>query len=277
MYSAFASGAIGVQAGFEEAVELAAHYGFEGVYLDLDYLLKVGAETVVYMLEERNLRAAGWNLPVRLMGDQAQYDQGLEKLPAIAEACSGARALRCGTWVPPASNDMPRAEMFRFLVDRLAPVCQVLGDCDVSLGLEFIGPATARAGKKHEFIYTMDGMLELCRAVGTGNVGLTVDCWHLYTGGGEMDDVLRLTDEEVVGVHVNDAPAGVALDAHKDNVRRLPGETGVIDAARFLRNLQQIGYSGPVMVEPFDERLKALDAPAAIRKTKDALDAVWPE
>ncbi len=185
--------------------------------------------------------------------------------------------MRCGTWVPPASNDMARDEMFRFLVERLTPVCRVLKDNDVSLGLEFIGPATARAGKAHEFIYTMDGMLELCRAVGTGNVGLTVDCWHLYTGGGEMDDVLKLSDEEVVGVHVNDAPAGVALEAQVDNVRRLPGETGVIDCARFLRNLKQIGYSGPVMVEPFDQRLNALEPAEAIRKTKDALDGVWPE
>ena len=115
--------------------------------------------------------------------------------------------------------------MFDFLVERLAPVCHVLKENDVRLGLEFIGPATARAGKRYEFIYTMDGMLEVCRAVGTGNVGLIVDSWHLYTSGGQMDDVLDLTDEEVVGVHINDAPAGVALDAQVDNVRRLPGET----------------------------------------------------
>jgi sugar phosphate isomerase/epimerase len=89
--------------------------------------------------------------------------------------------------------------------------------------------------------------------------------------------VLNVTDQDVVYVHVNDAPAGVALEAQKDNVRRLPGETGVIDAARFLRNLEQIGYSGPVMVEPFDERLKALAPNEAIQKTKDALDSVWPK
>ena len=277
MYSAFASGAIGVKASFEEAAELAAHFGFEGIYLDLDYLMEVGPETVVYMLEERGLRAAGFNLPVRLLGDQAEFDRGLAKLRPIAEACSGARALRCTTWVPPASNDKPRREMFGFLVERLAPVCQVLKDNDVRLGLEFIGPATSRAGKKHEFIYTMDGMLEVCRAVETGNVGLIVDSWHLYTSGGSMDDVMDLTDEEVVGVHVNDAPAGVALEAQIDNVRRLPGETGVIDAARFLRCLKAIDYSGPVMIEPFDERLKAMEPAEAIRKAKAALDSVWPD
>ena len=277
MYSAFAGGAIGVQAKFEEAAELAAHFGFEGIYLDLDHLMKDGAESVVYMLEERGLRAAGWNLPVRLLGEQAEFDRGLAKLRAIAEACSAARALRCTTWVPPASNDRPRREMFNFLVERLTPVCQVLADNDVRLGLEFIGPATSRAGKKYEFIYTMDGMLEVCRAVGTGNVGLLLDAWHLYTSGGQMDDVLNLTDDEVVGVHINDAPAGVAREAQIDNVRRLPGETGVIDARRFLRCLQAIDYSGPVMMEPFDERLKAMEPKEAIKKAKDALDSVWPD
>jgi len=277
MYSALSSGAIGVKVGFEEAAELAAHAGFEGVYIDLGYLAQAGPETVVYMLEERGLKAAGWNLPVRLTAEEAQFRAALEKLPPVAEACSAARALRCGTWLPPASDEMPPDRMRRLLLERLRPVCEVLEDNDVRLGLEFIGPATARAGKKYEFIHTMDGMLELCREVGTGNVGLTLDAWHLYTSGGSMDDVLKLTDDDVVHVHVNDAPDGVALEAQIDNVRRLPGETGVIDAARFLQCLEQIGYSGPVMVEPFDERLRALEPGQAVLKTKEALDGVWPE
>ena len=128
MYSAFAGGAIGVQAGFEEVRRAGGPFRFRGrLPSTRATCMKAGPDAVVHMLEQRNLRrrrlgparAAGW-------ATRPSSTQALEKLPAIAEACSGARALRCGTWVPPASNDMPREEMFRFLVDRLAPVCQVL-------------------------------------------------------------------------------------------------------------------------------------------------------
>ncbi|MFW6189087.1 MAG: sugar phosphate isomerase/epimerase family protein [Planctomycetota bacterium] len=277
MYSAFSGGAIGVNVGFEEAVELAAHYGFEGIYLDLGYLLEEGPETIVYMLEERSLKPAGWVLPVPLTGDQPEYEEGLERLKEAADAAMRARALRCCIWISPASDQMPYRKRFDFMLERLNPVCQILDENEIRLGLEFIGPATSRQGKQYEFIHDMEGMLALCRAVETDNCGLLLDSWHLYTSGGQMDDVLELEDADVVDVHINDAPEGVPREEQIDNVRRLPGETGVIDVGRFLRNLQEIGYSGPVMCEPFSERLKAMDNEEAVETTKSAIDSVWPD
>jgi sugar phosphate isomerase/epimerase len=61
---------------------------------------------------------------------------------------------------------------------------------------------------------------------------------------------------------VNDAPVGIDVDAQLDNVRRLPGETGVIDIAGFLQALAQIGYDGPVVPEPFSQRLRDLPSDA---------------
>ena len=42
--------------------------------------------------------------------------------------------------------------------------------------------------------------------------------------GGTLDEVRALRAEQVVYVHVNDAPPGVPLDDQIDNVRALPGE-----------------------------------------------------
>ena len=276
MYRSLSGGPIGVRVDFEKAVELAAHFGFEGVALDSGYAMTAGPETVVQMLEERNLKPGGWGLPVRFLGPDEDFQAQLAKLPPVAEACSRAGDLRCSTWVSPASDEKPFDELFEVLRGQVTQVAGVLAEFDVRLGLEFIGPATSRASKKYEFIYTMDGMLELCRAAGTGNVGLLLDCWHLYTSGGSMDDVLGLTDDDVVQVHINDAPAGVALEDHLDNVRGLPGETGVMDVRRFLECLQQIGYTGPVMAEPFSERVRQMQTEDAVRATKEAIDSVWP-
>jgi sugar phosphate isomerase/epimerase len=276
MFRVFAGWAIGVSANYEESVELAAHHGFDGVVLDMGYAQANGPETVVQMLEERNLRSGGWGLPVTLLAPDEDFEKQLAGLPAVAEVCARAGDLRTSTWVSPASDDKSFDELFELLRDRVERVATVLREFDVRLGLEFIGPKTSREGKAYEFIHTMDGMLELCRAVGTGNVGLLLDAWHLYTSHGSNDDVLSLTDDDVVNVHINDAPAGIEIDEQKDNVRCMPGETGVIGIPHFLANLKEIGYTGPVMAEPFSQRVRDLPDEDAILELKDCFDKCWP-
>ena len=122
----------------------------------------------------------------------------------------------------------------------------------------------------------MAQMEELCQAVGE-NVGFLLDSWHWYTAHETAEDVRRLRPEQVVDVHVNDAPAGVEIDDQLDNVRDLPGATGVIDIATFLSALQQIGYDGPVMVEPFSERVRAMEREEAVAATATALGRVWEQ
>jgi sugar phosphate isomerase/epimerase len=61
-------------------------------------------------------------------------------------------------------------------------------------------------------------------------------------------------------------------------VRTLPGETGVIDLAGFMRALQKLGYEGPVMPEPFSQRINDLaahDPLAAAREASRSMDALW--
>ncbi|MDH5794553.1 MAG: TIM barrel protein, partial [Candidatus Bathyarchaeota archaeon] len=100
-------------------------------------------------------------------------------------------------------------------------------------------------------------------------------CWHWYTSHGTLDQIGRLKGRDVVYVHVNDAPPGIPIDEQIDNVRRLPGETGVIDIVGFLKTLKQIGYDGPITPEPFEKRLKELPIKGAVRKAGKALDNVW--
>jgi sugar phosphate isomerase/epimerase len=145
-------------------------------------------------------------------------------------------------------------------------------------GIEFIGPKTYRAAFQHEFIYTLDGVMELISAIGTGNVGVMLDSWHLYASGGSLADLQQLTNQDVVVVHVNDAPAGIARDEQIDTVRTLPMETGVIDLVGFMRALQAMGYDGPVMPEPFSKRvneLAATDRLAAAREAARSMDELW--
>jgi sugar phosphate isomerase/epimerase len=121
----------------------------------------------------------------------------------------------------------------------------------------------------------MDGMLALCAAIGTGNMGLLLDSYHWHTSHGTVQDIRKLQDSDVVFVHLNDALPGISVDELMDTVRALPGETGVIDLAGFLGALDEIGYTGPAAVEPFSERLNALPAEQALQETVAALQKVW--
>ena len=165
------------------------------------------------------------------------------------------------TWIMPCSNDRPFEENLAFHIARFRPIAKILADHGCSIGLEFIGPKTIRESQKYPFIHTMDGMLEMCAQIGP-NAGLLLDCWHWHTSGGTVDDLHRLTAKEVVYVHVNDAPRGVAMDDYVDSVRGLPGETGVIDIAGFLGALRDMGYDGPITPEPFKKELAELPSDA---------------
>jgi sugar phosphate isomerase/epimerase len=166
-------------------------------------------------------------------------------------------ATRAGMWILPGCDERAFDENVRFHVERFKPIAELLAASNIRLGLEFIGPLTSRSAKAHEFVHTLEGMVELARAIGP-NVGLLLDSWHWHTSGATTSDLAALSAEQIVHVHVNDAPAGVARDEQIDNRRKMPGTTGVIDIAGFLGALERMGYDGPVTAEPFDEDVKQL-------------------
>ncbi len=117
--------------------------------------------------------------------------------------------------------------------------------------------------------------MELVHAIDTGNVGLLVDSWHWYTSHDTVAELLQLTNHDIVHVHVNDAPSGIAIDQQVDNHRRLPITTGVIDLKGFINTLVKIGYDGPVECEPFDQELRDMDNDTAVKQTIASLDRLW--
>ena len=227
------------------------------------------------LLAENGLVLGGWGLPVDYQGDDQKFRDTLAQLPRQAALARDLGCTRFATWMMPASNDLAFAENFERMRKRFREICLILKDHGCALGVEFIGPKTLRAQFKYEFIWNLPGMLELCAAVGTGNMGLLLDCWHWYTSGGDLGQITGLRPEQVVYVHVNDAPAGVERDEQVDNVRAMPMETGVIDLPGFLKGLDRIGYDGPVTPEPFDKRLQAMRPLDAAKAAAEAMRKAW--
>lgn len=276
MYPTLSPGMIGAELPFEECARLAAEVGFKGIAVNLAAAAE-DADGVRRVLEVNKLSPAAWGLPVEFRRDDDTFRKGLSGLPEVAKTAKVIGALRCATWILPFSDERPFEENFELHKTRLRACAEVLAEHDCRLGLEFVGTGTMREGHAYGFIHTQDGMLELCEAIGTGNLGLLFDSFHWYTSHGTRDDIHKLSDALVVDVHINDAVEGRGPDEQIDNERRLPGESGVIDLTTFLQGLQQIGYTGPVTPEPFSQRLREMPPDEAVRTTAKALLKVWEQ
>ena len=282
MFMNLNTGAIGIHGyTLPETIALARRVGFEGIDFDIreaaSLVEDMSFEHVRDLFSDAGVRPGQWSLPVAWQSDD-QWQGDLKALPELASLGRDLGCTRTATWCPPASDERPFEKNFAWHVDRFGAIAEVLAEYDCRLGIEFIGPATLRAGHRYPFIHTLAGMMRLADAIGTGNVGLLLDAWHLYTSGGEVDDLDAITAEDVVTVHVNDAPEDVDRKAQIDNVRCLPMETGVIDLPAFIRKLDAMGYKGPVTTEPFNARLNEIaeDAPEkAARIVKEQLDELW--
>jgi len=272
-------GALGFEANIFETLELARIGDFQGVDLDTSEMRKTlktrSYNEIRSLLEERGLRFGGWGLPVDFKGDEGTFRKELGNLSAIAEMARKLGCHRAYTWITPFSDKLPFKENFELHVSRLGAIAEVLNDYECVLGLEFVAPKTSRINHRYEFIHDMDGILRLREAMKAKNAGLLLDCWHWYTSHGTVDQLKRLKGKDIVYVHVNDAPPGIPVDEQMDLVRRLPGETGVIDIVGFLKTLKAIGYDGPVTPEPFDKSLKEMPKEEAVRKVSRATDKVW--
>ncbi|MBA2278715.1 MAG: sugar phosphate isomerase/epimerase [Chloroflexia bacterium] len=282
MFTALIPHAIGIK-GRDLAgnIALAADAGFDGVTFDITEAAALadahGIDHVRALFTARDIQLASWGVPVAWRDDE-QRDAQLKNLPKLAALAVELGCPRATSGIMPGSDERPYDEQFVWTVERLQPLAETLRAAGAQLGLEFIGPKTFRARWQHEFIYTLRGTFELAEAVGTGNVGVLLDAWHLYTSGGTIDEIDALQPGDVVLVHVNDAPAGIPVDEQVDNVRALPMETGVIDVPEMLRRLDAIGYEGPVAPEPFSRRVEeraATDPEGAARETADSMRQLW--
>jgi len=272
MFGNLCPGAVGLGGSMAEVLPLAKRSGFAGV----DPQVNEPVDETLALYASLGLRMGSVGLPVEFRETHADFQRGLEQLPAFAKRAQALGCTRCATWLRPASDVLTYRENFARHVHRLGAVARVLADHGLRFGLEFVGPATSRQGKHSEFVHTLPQLLELRDAIGLDTVGVLLDAWHWYTSGGTLEELRKLRNQDIVLVHVNDAPKGIPVDEQLDNTRDLPGATGVIDLPGFMGALQSIGYDGPVTVEPFCKRLNDLSREERAQVVADSLRSILP-
>lgn len=277
-YKNLGCGHLGVKANQSQALAYARQYGFDAITPDAGAFQNKSASEIrdwLGTMKDQNIRYGTSGLPVEFRRDEDRFQKDLERLPKQAETLNQLGVTRMATWILPGSNTLTYGQNFSQHQRRLRQVAFVLKDNDIRLGLEFVGPRTSRARNRFPFVCTQLGMMELVKAIDTGNVGLLLDSWHWYTSHGSVEELLQLSNKDIVHVHVNDAPTGIPVDQQVDNKRKLPVTTGVIDLKGFVNAMVAIGYDGPMECEPFDQGLRSMESAAAVQKTIDSLNRLW--
>lgn len=284
MFKNLSPGAIGIRGiSLPESIELARQTGFSGIDFNIREAAELSNERGVHyvrtLFREAGVLPGLWGLPVA-WNHEDRWAKDLSELPRLAALGKELECTRTATWCPSWSDERDYEENFAWHVARFRPIAEVLRRHDCRLGIEFLGPETLRIQHRYAFIHTLDEMMELAGEIGTGNVGLLLDAFHLYTSGGEIEDLKSITTRDIVTVHINDAPSGFLINEQMDAVRCLPLETGVIDLPGFMAALAEIGYEGPVTTEPFSERINTIaaeDPQRAAREVSEIMDRLWEE
>ena len=208
-----------------QAVEIASAAGFDSLAVDINELQMLvgdlGSTRCAVFLNRREY-ARFWGLPFSWADDEKRT-AGLEALPAQLDVAQKLGVPLAASGVSPVSDERDYAENLAWHAPKLREVGEAAeGGWRPVVGSEFIGPKTIRKDHEYEFAYSLPRMLELIDAAGTGNIGTTLDIWHLYTSGGTNADLDTLPLDRVDIVHVNDAPTGIDRDEQQDLVRALP-------------------------------------------------------
>jgi sugar phosphate isomerase/epimerase len=273
-------GALGVKASQAEAIDYAVRFGFDSVDADGNYLRTLAPADLSRLLDTMREKKIEWaiaGLPVDFRKDDAAFTESMKTFPAFCAGLQRAGVKSVTTWISPGSADRPYLTNLRLHARRLGAAAGVMKDHGLRFGLEYVGPRTSLVSQRYPFVHTMAETKDLIAEMGQPNVGLVLDSWHWYTAGDKKADLLALKPAEVVSVDLNDAPAGLPVEQQVDSRRELPAATGVIDVASFLGALKEIGFTGPVRVEPFNEPVRRMPPEQAIAAAKAALDKAFSQ
>jgi sugar phosphate isomerase/epimerase len=258
---------------FRVTCQLARKHGFRGVNVDLSPTVRLGAAEYRRILTESGLVPVSFSFVANLFGTAAEFDHSVPEFETQARlaASFGCHLTLC--YLPPFSHDLNFNDRFVRTVGRLRRLAPILRRYDIRVGFEFIGPTETRRDTRYDFIHTMDGTRALIASAGLyGHAGYKLDVHHWQHSGAGLLDLHHCDLEYLLYVELNDGLPGYDSQTMPEFARELPLTNGVNDVVGFLRALSRKAYRGPVVVEPWNQRIKDLPVEDAIAAVKGALD-----
>lgn len=231
---------------FEERFAAAAKDGFR--YVEMWYHHGRSLARIKEELERNHLRFSGMN------GDRyfamCDPDHKTEYVQEVRETLLAAKELgmpgvalhsnviaedgRAADTFPQYSALVKNLTMY----DNLKTLAPIAEDMGMMLVIEPLNTVVDHFGN---FLADTQSGAELTAAVGSPNVKVLYDAYHMYLNEGRVCETLKTYADQIGYVHIADAPG-----------RHEPG-TGAIHYPRVFRTLKELGFKGFVSFELFAE------------------------
>jgi sugar phosphate isomerase/epimerase len=279
MFKNLSPRALGLSGRQSELIELALTYGFRGMDVDMGDLAKRARNSsiphAIRFLESARLKIGNFPLPIEWTGDDATFTSQLVLLEEACQVAAALKAQRCFAIVEPASDERSFPENFELHRVRFGQIANVLAKFDIRLGLALRSLRSQREGKNYQFITDTEGLLTLKKSIPAKNVGVLIDTFHWFLGGGSLQDFNELPIEEIVGVRLADYPRDEDPDRFEESSRRLPGQGGGVDCQAVVNILAQRKYDGPVTLFPHASAFRGMTRDAIVQRAADIMEELW--
>lgn len=278
MYKNLNTAALGITGRQSELIELALTYGFRGLDLDMADVIKRsrarGLDAARRYVASASVRVGEFRLPIDWRQADVSYHSALVELQEVAQTAAALGATACTATVLPYGGELPYHENFELHRRRFGEIGDVLARHGIKLGLTFLAAAAEREGHPFPFIHQVDTLLTLIRTTSNPHVGLTLDTWSWFVGGGTLEQLYQFPPQQIVAVRLADYPAAGDRERLTDQDRHLPGDGGGIDCAAILRHLVEHGFAGPVTLYPHPSRFRGMTRDAIVQQASARFDAL---
>ena len=267
-------GPVGINVNANELLDLAIKNKFESIYPLINDLKKMSTMELTDYLDKMASNSISFDvsiLPVDFSQTDSVFNDGIKVLRDYCKVMRKIDSVGFCRWIMPTSNNLTYLKNFKIHKERLKECAKIIGDNDMKLGLEFVGPKTLMARDQFSFIRTINELRELISEIDERNVGYQLDTFHLYCANHSIEDLRFLNKDDIIMCQLNDAVNGRTRDEQIDLERNLPGKTGLIDTAPFLNFLQEVGYDRTVSAEPFNKDLNKMNNEEAAKTTYDSI------
>lgn len=267
-------GTVGINVNTNELLDLAIKNKFESIYPLINDLKKMSTMELTDYLDKMASNSISFDvsiLPVDFSQTDSVFNNGIKVLKDYCKVMRKIDSVGFCRWIMPTSNNLTYLKNFKIHKERLKECAKIIGDNDMKLGLEFVGPKTLMARDQFSFIRTINELRELISEIDERNVGYQLDTFHLYCANHSIEDLRFLNKDDIIMCQLNDAVKGRTRDEQIDLERNLPGKTGLIDTAPFLNFLQEVGYDRTVSAEPFNKDLNKMNNEETAKTTYDSI------
>ncbi len=136
-------------------------------------------------------------------------------------------------------------------VDYFHEILELAKGSDVKITIEFIG----QSGQ----INTIERCMDFLERVDHPDGTMVVDSYHLWRGGGLIDDFAKANKAIVSMLHINDVDPFIQREIYRDRDRIMPGD-GMLDLVKFINIAKEIGFSGVVSLGVYNRKLWERDS-----------------